>query len=43
MVCESWVVGNDEVRGILLFLEFLLGIWINHLLYKFVTKDLGED
>ena len=40
---KPWIVGNDEVRGILLFLEFLLGIWINHLLYKFVTKDLGED
>ena len=43
MVCQSWIVDNDEVRGILLFLEFLVGVLINHLMYKFLTKDLGDD
>ena len=43
MVGESWILGNDGVRGLLLLLESGLGVFIILLLNKLVTKDLGED
>lgn len=43
MVGESWIVGNDEVRGLLLLLESGLGVFIILLLNKWVSRDLGDD
>lgn len=43
MVGESWIVGSDEVRGLLLLLESGLGIVIILLMNKWATKDLGDD
>lgn len=43
MVDKSWLLGNDEVRGLLLLLESGLGVFIILLLNKLVTKDLEDD
>ena len=43
MVYQSWIVGNDVVRGILVLFESFLGIGIIYYINKYVTKDLGDD
>ena len=43
MVGQSGLLGNDEVRGLLLLLESGLGIVIILLMNKWATKDLGDD